>query len=338
MRQVLFTKEEIVEACNSSPTMSQAAKKLDLPFKLLRRVAKQYGCFKPNRGGKGVKGERGGSPKMSLQDIFNGKHPSYGANKLRQRLISEGFKPHTCEKCGLSEWLGQPIPIELHHIDGNPHNHSLNNLQILCNNCHTLTDNYRGKGRTIPLIEDDIIKMIPMSYTASDCVRKLGKRPQKHYLSKVHKLKEQYNLSFLKKQLTIKEPIPNFTFKDLPIQIREHDKLCACGKIINTNSTRCKECYDKLRQTKIWNCKICGEKLCNKSISGLCITCYNSNRETKIIWPSKEELEKMIWEMPTILLAQKLNVSDSAITKHCKALNIEKPPRGYWAKVYHNKL
>ena len=123
MRQVSFTKEEIIEACNSSPTMAQAAKKLDLPYKILRRLAKEYECFKTNPGGKGVKGEGGGNPKILIQDIFDGQHASYSVNKLRKRLIIEGFKPHTCEKCGLSLWLEQPIPLELHHIDGNPHNH-----------------------------------------------------------------------------------------------------------------------------------------------------------------------------------------------------------------------
>jgi len=42
--------------------------------------------------------------------------------------------------------MNLPIPLELHHIDGNQTNVSLDNLQLLCPNCHTLTDNYRGKG------------------------------------------------------------------------------------------------------------------------------------------------------------------------------------------------
>jgi hypothetical protein len=52
----------------------------------------------------------------------------------------------------------------------------------------------------------------------------------------------------------------------------------------------------------------------------------------------KEVLEKMIWKIPTIEIAKMFNVSDKAISKRCKLLGIEKPPRGYWAKKYANKL
>lgn len=61
-------------------------------------------------------------------------------------------------------------------------------------------------------------------------------------------------------------------------------------------------------------------------------------KKTKIEWPPKEELEKIIWEIPTIQLAKKLGVSDVAIAKQCKKLNIVKPPRGYWEKLKHKKL
>ena len=52
---------------------------------------------------------------------------------------------HTCEVCGLSEWLGKEIPLELHHIDGKRNNNEDNNLQVVCPNCHSQTDNFCGK-------------------------------------------------------------------------------------------------------------------------------------------------------------------------------------------------
>jgi len=45
----------------------------------------------------------------------------------------------------MTEWLGRPIPLELHHIDGNRDNNVLENYQLLCPNCHALTDSYRGR-------------------------------------------------------------------------------------------------------------------------------------------------------------------------------------------------
>ena len=67
------------------------------------------------------------------------------SNKIRIKLLREGYKQHQCENCGLTEWLGQPIPLELHHIDGNKHNNQLSNYELLCPNCHALTDSYCGK-------------------------------------------------------------------------------------------------------------------------------------------------------------------------------------------------
>ena len=54
--------------------------------------------------------------------------------------------------------------------------------------------------------------------------------------------------------------------------------------------------------------------------------------KTKIEWPSKEELEKILWEKPTTYIAKDLGVSDKAVEKHVKKLGLTKPPRGYWAK------
>ena len=64
---------------------------------------------------------------------------------LKERLFEEGLKEKVCECCGRSEWLGQPIPLELHHINGAKSDLRIENLQILCPNCHAMTDNYRGK-------------------------------------------------------------------------------------------------------------------------------------------------------------------------------------------------
>ena len=71
------------------------------------------------------------------------------SSKLRQKLIIDGLKEEKCEKCGLSEWFGEPLSLELHHKDGNHYNNDLSNLQILCPNCHSLTQDYRNRTKNI---------------------------------------------------------------------------------------------------------------------------------------------------------------------------------------------
>lgn len=82
--------------------------------------------------------------KIPLEKVLV-KNSTYNSYNLKPRLISSGLKEYKCEKCNLSKWLGNPIPLELHHIDGDNTNNELSNLQLLCPNCHAQTDNYRGK-------------------------------------------------------------------------------------------------------------------------------------------------------------------------------------------------
>lgn len=70
-----------------------------------------------------------------------------GTDTLRKRLLNESLFDNCCQRCRFTEWQGQPISLELHHIDGDKANNLLSNLTILCPNCHALTDTYRGKNK-----------------------------------------------------------------------------------------------------------------------------------------------------------------------------------------------
>lgn len=83
---------------------------------------------------------------IPLESIINGEyHQPYKGTRLKMRLIEAGHKEHRCEHCGLTEWLGKPIPLQLHHKDGNHNNNTIDNLELLCPNCHSLTDTYAGR-------------------------------------------------------------------------------------------------------------------------------------------------------------------------------------------------
>lgn len=84
---------------------------------------------------------------ISLNDILK-ENTNYSSHNLKLRLFKEGIKEQKCEICGKSEWEGVPIHLELHHINGNHYDNRLENLQILCPNCHSNTSNFRNRNRT----------------------------------------------------------------------------------------------------------------------------------------------------------------------------------------------
>lgn len=136
----------IVEACKEASSMAEAAAKFDINFQTFRKYAKELGVWKPNQSGKGGKKTKSeGRDKYPLDDILNGKYPHYSSHKLRLRLIAEGLKKDQCEECGIEDWNGKSLPKHLDHSDGNHYNHELNNLRILCPNCHQQTDTHGSK-------------------------------------------------------------------------------------------------------------------------------------------------------------------------------------------------
>jgi hypothetical protein len=84
--------------------------------------------------------------KRSLEEYLSNKQ-SITSWKLKRRLLKENIFEHKCCNCLQETWLNQKIPLELHHIDGNHSNNNLENISLLCPNCHALTDNYRSKNR-----------------------------------------------------------------------------------------------------------------------------------------------------------------------------------------------
>ena len=121
---------------------------------------KEYEPYKPD----GVRG------KLPIEEYLV-KGSTISIPKLRERLLKEGLKEHKCEnpECGLSEWHSLPIPLQLHHINGDRTDNRLENLQLLCPNCHALTDNYCGrKLKKVKEVKSRTSKIIPKEQLLND--------------------------------------------------------------------------------------------------------------------------------------------------------------------------
>ena len=67
------------------------------------------------------------------------------------RLVAVGAKTARCEVCGLTDWLDAPISLALDHINGDPTDNRLENLRILCPNCHAQTETWCRRKASKPM-------------------------------------------------------------------------------------------------------------------------------------------------------------------------------------------
>ena len=147
MKDIGYTKEDFIKVCNESKSMSEACSKLGLHFNTFKKWAVKYGCYNPNQSGKGT--HKPNNSRIPVKEILAGKHPQYQTYKLKLKLIDEGYKEDKCELCGWDKKIpgNKYTPCELHHINGDNTDHRLENLILICPNCHSLQDHYRSRNQ-----------------------------------------------------------------------------------------------------------------------------------------------------------------------------------------------
>ena len=148
-----YTDAEFTDAVQTSASVRQVLRKLDLVeaggnYETVRRTMHRLGLTKNHLTGQAWR-KNSTSPVVAPRPlaVLLQENSSVTSHKLKNRLFASGLKERVCEMCGGTEWQGQPIPLELDHINGQHSDNRLENLRVICPNCHALTENYRGKNK-----------------------------------------------------------------------------------------------------------------------------------------------------------------------------------------------
>jgi hypothetical protein len=88
-----------------------------------------------------------------IEQLLVVKQEPGGRWNLKRRLIADGLKEPRCERCGIDAWLGEPLTLALHHINGDNRDDRLENLTLLCPNCHSQTENFAGRNRRTYVVD-----------------------------------------------------------------------------------------------------------------------------------------------------------------------------------------
>ena len=80
-------------------------------------------------------------------DMVFTENSNYANEMIKQRIVANDLIEYCCSKCGINEWQGETIVLDLDHINGNNRDNRLVNLRYLCPNCHSQTDTFKGRNK-----------------------------------------------------------------------------------------------------------------------------------------------------------------------------------------------
>ena len=106
-------------------------------IKLLNLSVEHFGKFQPKR-------KQYNKNRINIENILI-ENSTYSRRHLKKRLLDELKWEYKCNNCGINEWMGKKISLELEHKNGVSNDNRIENLEFLCTNCNSQTDTFRGR-------------------------------------------------------------------------------------------------------------------------------------------------------------------------------------------------
>lgn len=139
---IKYTRESLAPLIAESVTWSQVCRVLGIKPATgsqthLKSVAEKFQIDFSHFVGQAWNRGRKFPKKRNIEEYLNGS-AYINSHALKLKLFDLGLKEKKCEECNGVDWMGEEIPFELDHVDGNHQNNKLINLRILCPNCHAI--------------------------------------------------------------------------------------------------------------------------------------------------------------------------------------------------------
>ena len=139
---ILERKDEILQWIEEEQPKCYICKQLGCKQDTLNSYLKKMGI--EYNGQQSKKGQQKGSNIYIPAMHYIENNLPIHSYRLKEKLIRDGIKKDCCEICGCSTWQGVKLPLELHHKNCNHNDNTLENLQILCSNCHSIQEGNSG--------------------------------------------------------------------------------------------------------------------------------------------------------------------------------------------------
>jgi Zn finger protein HypA/HybF involved in hydrogenase expression len=127
--------------------------------------------------------------------ILKAEYDSLSYERLKKRIVLEQVQK--CNHCGIYEWNGKPIVLELEHKDGNHSNNERENLEAICPNCHSQTNTWRGRNKTnkrLKISDDEIVKAYIKTNSIRQTLLEVGLAAKGGNYKRVHGIVKKYEL------------------------------------------------------------------------------------------------------------------------------------------------